>query len=251
MDRHTRYADWESAQFREFARTGRQELRDALIEEHLGLARQLARRFVNRGEPYDDLYQVTSLALVKAVDRFDPERCVKFSTFAVSYIVGELKRHFRDRGWGVRAPRRLQELYLEIGHQTEELTQDLGRVPTITELAAAVNQPTDAILEAMEAGRGYRASSLDDPAAGEAISADAQLHHDDQMGSVETRNLLVKGLELLSPREQQLIRLRFVEELTQSEIAKRMGVSQMQVSRLLAQSMARLPRHFGTLRNNR
>ena len=139
------------------------------------------------------------MALVKAVDRFDPERCVKFSTFAVSYIVGELKRHFRDRGWGVRAPRRLQELYLEIGRETEVLTQDLGRVPTIAELAAALNQPTDAILEAMEAGRGYRGSSLDDPAAGEAISADAQSHHDDQMSSVETRDLLIKGLELLSP----------------------------------------------------
>jgi RNA polymerase sigma-B factor len=217
-------------------------LRDALIEEHLNLAGQLARRFTNRVEPYDDLYQVASMALVKAVDRFDPDRNVKFSTFAVSYIVGELKRHFRDRGWGVRAPRRVQELYLEIGTQIEELSHTFGRTPTIAELSAALNTPVDAVLEAMEAGRGYRAASLDDPNVNEAASAAAHFDHNDQVTLVETREILQAGMEHLTPRERQLIHLRFVEELTQSEIARRLGVSQMHVSRLLEQCLARLRR---------
>lgn len=226
--------------FEEFVRTRDPQLRDALVEEHLRLAQQLARRFVNRGEPFDDLYQVACIALVKAVDRFDPDRNVKFSTFAVSYIVGELKRHFRDKGWGVRAPRRIQELYLEIGQQVEALTHELGRTPTISELATAVDSPVESVLEAMEAGRGYRASSLDDPSVNEAASVAAQDLHHDQVTLVETKEILASGMEQLTPRERRLIHLRFVEELTQSEIATRLGISQMHVSRLLAQCLAHL-----------
>src|ERR1700691_3567699 len=149
--------------FRALARTGDPRLRDEIIASHLGLAHQLARRFANRGEPHDDLVQVGSMALVKAVDRFDPERGVRFSTFAVKCIVGELKRHFRDRGWSVRAPRRIQELYLELGHDIDRLVQELGRAPTVLELARATGTSEHAVLEALEAGRVYRASSLDSP----------------------------------------------------------------------------------------
>jgi RNA polymerase sigma-B factor len=137
--------------------------RDAMITENLGLAHQLARRFLHRGEPLDDLVQVASVALVKSVDRFDESRGVDFAAFATRTIIGELKRHFRDKGWAVRASRRVQELYLELGHATSTLVQQLGRSPTVAELAQATGSSEEAVLEAIEAGQGYRAASIDAP----------------------------------------------------------------------------------------
>ena len=236
----------DTASFREFRRTRQSDLRDALVEEHLGLAKQVARRFTRRGEPFDDLYQVACIALVKAVDRFDVDRQIKFSTFAVACIVGDLKKHFRDRGWHVKAPRRLQELYLVIGAEVESLTHNLGRAPTVSEIAEAVGTPIEAVLEAMEAGRGYQATSLEDATVGEAATADHS-PHEDLMSLVETREILHDALRHLPPREQELIRLRFVDEMTQSEIARHLGLSQMHVSRLLSQSVARLRAVLGDI----
>jgi RNA polymerase sigma-B factor len=222
------------------APSGDDVTRDALIADHLGLAHQLARRYANRGESHDDLVQVASLALVKAADRFDPEREVKFSTFAVQYMVGELKRHFRDRGWAVRAPRRIQELYLELGHHIDRLHQDLGRAPTVPELAVAVGTTEDAVLEALEASQGYRAASLDAPDRTGQSPADALGTDDPEFANADDHSMLSTALRQLSPRDQVIVRLRFVDGLTQSEIAVRLGVSQMQVSRLLASSLRRL-----------
>src|SRR5690348_12492923 len=153
--------------FQEFAKSRDARLRDELIEAHLGLAEYLARRFSNRGEPLDDLVQVASVGLLKAVDRFDPERGVEFSTYATHTVVGELKRHFRDKGWAVRAPRRMQELYLRLGKVISTLSQELGRSPTIPELAAEAQVSEEEVLEAMEAGQAYRFASLDAPAPGD------------------------------------------------------------------------------------
>jgi len=227
-------------QFAEFARTRDPGLRDELIAAHLGLAHQLARRFANRGEAHDDLVQVASLALVKAVDRFDPEHGVKFSTFAVKCIVGELKRHFRDRGWAVRAPRRIQELYLELGHEIDRLSQVLGRAPTVPELAGAVGASEEAVLEAIEAGRGYRTASLDAPDNESHTLADSLGAEDSHFSLVDERSVLAVALEQLAPRDQVILRLRFVDGLTQSEIATKLGVSQMQISRLLSANLERL-----------
>jgi RNA polymerase sigma-B factor len=230
--------------FYEFARTRDPALRDELIAANLDLARQLARRFANRGEPQDDLVQVASLALVKAVDRFDPDRGVAFSSFAVTSIVGELKRHFRDRGWAVRAPRRIQELYLELGHHIEQLSQELGRAPNVVELAKASNSSVDAVLEALEAGRGYRTSSLDAPDRDDQTLAESLGSDDPQFIHVDDRSVLARALQGLSERDQFILRLRFVDGLTQSEIAARLKVSQMQISRLLAASLQSLREAF-------
>ncbi|MDP9074871.1 MAG: sigma-70 family RNA polymerase sigma factor, partial [Actinomycetota bacterium] len=151
------------AKFSQFAQSRDRAVRDELVEAHLGLAEYLARRFANRGEPVDDLVQVASMGLVKAVDRFDPERGVEFSTYATHTIVGELKRHFRDKGWAVRAPRRMQELYLRLTKVIGTLSQTLGHSPTIAELAAETKVSEEEVLEALEAGQAYRFASLDAP----------------------------------------------------------------------------------------
>jgi len=233
------------AHFEEFARTRSDALRDHLVNSHLGLAEYLARRFANRGEPLDDLTQVASIGLVKAVDRFDPERPVEFSTYATHTIVGELKRHFRDKGWAVRAPRRLQELYLRLGQVVAELSQELGRSPTVAELAAEMQASEEEVLEAMEAGQAYRFASLDAPAPGPdddgSSTLASQLGEDDlTMAAAEDRAALSPLLASLPPREQRILFLRFFQGLTQSEIATQLGISQMHVSRLLARSLSQL-----------
>jgi len=216
--------------------------RDQMITDNLGLAHQLARRFLHRGEELDDLVQVASVALVKSVDRFDPGRGVDFAAFATRTIIGELKRHFRDKGWAVRASRRVQELYLELGHATGTLVQELGRSPTVAELAATIGTTEEAILEAVEAGQGYRASSLDAPD-DQDMPLSARLGERDQnYDSVEQRALLGPAMSQLPEREQTILRMRFVDGLTQSEIATSIGVSQMHVSRLLAASLAQMRR---------
>jgi RNA polymerase sigma-B factor len=216
-----------------------------MITANLGLAHQLARRFLHRGEPMDDLVQVASVALVKSVDRFDPERGVDFAAFATRTVIGELKRHFRDKGWAVRASRRVQELYLELGHATSTLVQELGRNPTVAELAQATNASEEAVLEAIEAGQGYRAASID-ASENEHDPLSARLGQDDsQYRSVEDRLLLGPALATLPAREQAILRMRFLDGLTQSEIAVEVGVSQMHVSRLLAASLEKLRQSIG------
>ncbi len=232
------------AKFEAFAESGNPKLRDELVTAHLGLAHQLARRFANRGETFDDLFQVASLAVVKSVDRFDPNRGVEFSTFATRTVIGELKRHFRDKGWAVRAPRRIQELYLELGHTIGTLSQELGRSPTVAELAASTGATEEAVLEALEAGQGYRTSSIDVPDRQEETLANRLGSEDSKYLAVDDRSVLAPALAKLPPREQTILQLRFVDGLTQSEISARIGVSQMHVSRLLAASLAQLRQAF-------
>ena len=229
--------------FTEFSATRDPALRDQLIEAHLGLAEYLARRFNNRGEPLDDLVQVASVGLLKAVDRFEPDRGVEFSTYATHTIVGELKRHFRDKGWAVRAPRRMQELYLRLGKIVSSLSQELGRSPTIQEMAAEAQVTEEAVLEAMEAGQAYRFASLDAPSPGEDDNDTMAAHlgaEDPELIDVEHRAALSPLIAKLPAREQKILQLRFFGGLTQSEIASRLGISQMHVSRLLARSLAQL-----------
>ena len=230
--------------FDEYARTREPALRDELITAHLGLAEYLARRFANRGEPLDDLIQVASVGLLKAVDRFDPERGLEFSTYATPTIVGELKRHFRDKGWAVRVPRRVQELHLRLGKVVSSLSQDEGRSPTIAEIAERAGASEEEVLEAMEAGRAYRFASLDAPGGSgedDTQTLASQLGEDDPLlTGIEHRVALSPLISELPRREQVILHLRFFDGLTQSEIAGRLGISQMHVSRLLARSLAKL-----------
>jgi RNA polymerase sigma-B factor len=220
-------------------------LRDEIVASQVGLAEYLARRFKNRGEPIEDLIQVALLGLLKAVERFDPGRGLEFSTFATPTIVGELKRHFRDKGWAVRVPRRVQELHLRMGTVVNNLAQEMGRSPTIPEIAQRAEVSVDEVLEAMEAGRAYRFSSIDAPAGDDDDRAQspaaAQLGEADSgLEEVEQRMLLSPLIASLPKREQMIIHLRFFRGMTQSEIAGRLGISQMHVSRLLARSLAQL-----------
>ncbi len=231
-------------QFVELARTADPGLRNQLVEAHIGLAHQLARRFTNRGESYEDLVQVASLALVKSVDRFDPGRGVEFSTFATRTVIGELKRHFRDKGWAIRAPRRVQELYLELGPAMESLGQELGRPPTVSELAASIGASEEGVLEAMEAGQSYRTTSIDAPGPQEGTIGSRLGEVDAGFAGTEDRMLLAISMADLPERQRTILHLRFVEGLTQSEIAEQVGVSQMHVSRLLAASLEQLRAAF-------
>jgi RNA polymerase sigma-B factor len=228
--------------FRDYADTKDPALREELVTAHIGLAEYLARRFTNRGEPLDDLVQVASLGLLKAVDRFDPERGLEFSTYATPTIVGELKRHFRDKGWAVRVPRRVQELHLRLGSVVSVLSQELGRSPTIGEIAQAASVSEEDVLEAIEAGHAYRFTSLDAPSGSDDEgSLSTQLGEDDQaLIDSEHRVALSPLIARFPPRERTILHLRFFEGLTQSEIAGRLGISQMHVSRLLARSLAQL-----------
>ncbi len=228
--------------FRTYAETRDRGLRDDLVTAHMGLAEYLARRFTNRGEPLDDLIQVAALGLLKAVDRFDPERGLEFSTYATPTIVGELKRHFRDKGWAVRVPRRVQELHLRLGGVVSVLSQELGRSPTIGEIAHAAAVSEEEVLEAIEAGHAYRFTSLDAPSGNEdEPSLASELGAEDQgLIDSEHRVALSPLIAQFPPRERMILHLRFFEGLTQSEIAARLGISQMHVSRLLARALTQL-----------
>jgi len=229
--------------FRDFEATGDRAIRDELIEAHLRLAEHLARRFNNRGVPLEDLVQVASLGLVKAVERFEPERGLEFSTFATPTIVGELKRHFRDKGWAVRVPRRIQELHVEVNSLVGTMTQRLGRSPTIEELARASSTSEEEVLEAMEAAQAYRSASIDAPTGGDdsSLGLAGQLGDEDiNLFAAENRMLVTSLVDTLPKREQLIMRLRFYEGMTQSQIADRLDISQMHVSRLLARSLGQL-----------
>jgi RNA polymerase sigma-B factor len=219
--------------------------RDAIVERFLPLARQLAARYQRPEEPFDDVYQVACFGLVKAVDRFDVQRGVAFSSYAVPTITGEIKRHFRDRTWAVRVPRDLQELALRVDRVVTDLTRELGRAPSVDELARAIDVEPEDILEAMQASSAYRATSLDTPrAGGEAEPGDTLGDSvgllDDGFARAEQRATLHALMRSLTAREREVVRLRFEEDLTQAEIGARIGVSQMQVSRVLRQAIARL-----------
>ena len=221
----------------------RARLREQLVEAHLPLVEYLARRFRNRGEPLDDLIQVATIGLIKSVDRFDLERGVEFSTYATPTIVGEIKRHFRDKGWAIRVPRRLQELKLSLTKATSELSQKNGRSPTVAELAAHLGLSEEEILEGLESANAYSAVSLDAPDGGDDDSpavADSLGMMDDALEGVEYRESLKPLLEQLPPREKKILMLRFFGNMTQSQIAGELGISQMHVSRLLARTLAQL-----------
>ena len=202
-----------------------------------------ARRFRNRGEPYEDLVQVGTIGLIKSVDRFDSDRGVEFSTYATPTIIGEIKRHFRDKGWAIRVPRRLQELRMQIGAATAELTQSLGRSPTPRELAESIGCSVEEIIEGIESSNAYSTLSLDatddsDDGGGSMLDAigvlDANLEH------VEIRESLKPLLDALEPREKRILLLRFFRNRTQTQIAEEIGVSQMHVSRLLTRTLEQL-----------
>jgi RNA polymerase sigma-B factor len=218
--------------------------REALVQRFLPLARQLARRYQHGGEQLDDLVQVASLGLLKAIDRFDPSRETAFSSFAVPTILGELKRHFRDKGWAVRVPRDLQELAVRVDRVTEELARDLSRAPSVAEIAESIGTTAEQVLEAREASAAYRAVSLDrsrdDDDEGDGGLADSIGRMDPGFDVAEDSATVERLMRVLSEREREVLRLRFVEDLTQSEIGARVGVSQMHVSRLIRQAIAEL-----------
>ncbi|MFN2589380.1 MAG: RNA polymerase sigma factor SigF [Actinomycetota bacterium] len=227
--------------FRQLQENRAEDVRDRLIEGHLGLVEYLARRFAGRGEPLDDLIQVATIGLVKAVDRFDPDREVEFSTYATPTIVGELKRHFRDKGWAVRVPRRLQELNLRLGSVIGKLSQELQRSPTVAEIANAAGTTEDEVLEGLDSAHAYRLISLDAPTGEEGLSYHEQLGEDDaSLEALEDWVSVGPLVQQLPARERRMLYLRFFKGLTQSEIAEQLGISQMHVSRLLAKTLATL-----------
>jgi RNA polymerase sigma-B factor len=221
----------------------RQAIRDELVETHLPLVEYLARRFRNRGELHDDLVQVATIGLIKSVDRFDLERGVEFSTYATPTIVGEIKRHFRDKGWAIRVPRRLQELKLSLAKATSELAQRNGRSPTVAELATYLGMSEEDVLEGLESANAYSTVSLDTPESGDSDAlavADTLGVIDESLEGVEYRESLKPLLDQLPAREKRILLLRFFGNMTQSQIAAELGISQMHVSRLLARTLAQL-----------
>jgi RNA polymerase sigma-B factor len=218
--------------------------REKLVDQYIGLVEFLARRFRNRGEPLEDLVQVGTIGLLKAIDRFELDREVEFSTYATPTVVGELKRHFRDKGWAVRVPRRLQELHLELTKTVSGLGQELGRSPTVTEIAEAASISEEDVLEGLEIAQAYNFTSLDAPIdaddEGSTTFADQLGTDDDQLETLEYRASLAPEMEKLPERERKILYLRFFKGMTQSEIAARLGISQMHVSRLLNRTLTRL-----------
>ncbi|MGW8359326.1 RNA polymerase sigma factor SigF [Streptomyces wedmorensis] len=222
-----------------------QYARNTLIEMNMSLVRYAAGRFRHRADEMEDIVQVGMIGLIKAIDRFDISREVEFTTFAVPYIVGEIKRFFRDTSWAVHVPRRLQEARVELAKATEELSTRLGRMPTVRELAELMSLTEEEVTEAQLASNGYNSSSLDAAVGGEDDDKDASLA--DCIGSEDPAMELVEDFHALAPlladldeRDRRIIHLRFVEELTQSQIGERLGCSQMHVSRLLSRTLNRL-----------
>ncbi|MDQ6776152.1 MAG: SigB/SigF/SigG family RNA polymerase sigma factor [Actinomycetota bacterium] len=219
--------------------------RQALVEQMLPLVRTLARRYVNRGEPLDDLIQVGCVGLIKAVDRFDVTRELRFSTFAVPTILGEIKRHFRDRAWSVRVSRGIQERNARIGREVDRLSGRLGRSPTVEELAEATQSTVEQVLEALQGAQAYATVPLEQSLGEDGELLDWLGGEDPGYDQAEERLVLARGLQALPARERQIVTLRFFEGLTQREIADRVGVSQMHVSRLLRRAIARMQSELG------
>lgn len=230
--------------FRQYKATGDPEVRDQLIVSHLNLVRFLASKFKNRGEPLDDLIQVGTIGLIKAIDRFDPSRGLEFTTYATPTILGEIKRHFRDKGWSVRVPRRLQELSAKVNQANDELTNELSRSPSVEEIAKRVGASVDDVLEAMESSSAYSSVPLEGGGSSDDDDAPSVIDHyateDENLAASDDRIVLEDAIRDFSPREKDVIRMRFFEGMTQVEIAERLGISQVQVSRLLRCTLRRV-----------
>lgn len=216
----------------------RARVREELTRRHLPLAEHLAARFLGRGEPHDDLVQVATIGLLKSLDRFDPARGVPFGAFAVPTMLGEIKRHFRDRGWAMRVPRRVQEIGRALTSTRETLTHELGRAPTVAELAERTGWDADDVVEAMESANAYSTLPLDTGSPTSPVAALGST--DDRLENVENREALRPLLAGLAPRERRILALRFVRGMSQAQIAQEVGISQMHVSRLLTRSLGRL-----------
>src|SRR4051794_29885155 len=226
----------------------RAALRDRAIEAWLPLARHLAHRYSGRGEPTDDLVQTATVGLIKAVDKFDPERGVDFAGYAIPTIIGEIKRHFRDRTWSIRVPRRLQELRLAITQANATLSHVLNRPPLVADVAAHLGITEEEVLEGLEGARAYNTTSLSTPigAEGGTELSDTLGGEDHEYELADIRATLAPALETLDDRERRIVVLRFYGNLTQSQIAEQVGISQMHVSRLLARALSKLRREVTT-----
>jgi RNA polymerase sigma-B factor len=232
---------------RRYHEDGDANAREALVQRHLPLVRSLARRYSGRGEALEDIEQVGAIGLLKAIDRYELSRDVALTTYATPNVVGEIKRHFRDKGWAIRIPRGLQELNAKMSRTIERLTAEFGRSPSIAEIATALETTTEEVLEAMEAGSAYAPVSLsagptdeDDLDPMETIGSE-----DEEFERSEQRASLEPALETLPRREREILRMRFEEGLTQTQIAEKVGVSQMHVSRLIRKSLARMRQELG------
>jgi len=236
---------------RKYHEEGDLQAREKLIEQYMALVRSLARRYSYRGEQLEDLVQIGAIGLIKAIDRFDLDRGVELTTYATPNIIGEIKRHFRDKGWSVRVPRGLQELNVQLSRLVESQTVELGRSPTIPELAKAAGVEEEAVLEALESGRAY--SSLSLSTGGGGGDGDEDLDPMESIGTVEhefevseDRAVLAPGFRVLDERERKILQLRFFDGLTQSQIAQQVGISQMHVSRLIRRSLEKIRSEIAT-----
>lgn len=218
----------------------RQQVREQLISGYLPVAEHLARRFAGRGEPLEDLIQVATIGLIHAVDRFEPDRGAHFLSFAIPTITGELRRYFRDHGWSTRVPRRLKDLHLDIRSAQTQLSQRLGRAPRPSEIADQLGIPVSEVIEGLQAGEAYRSSSLDEMLGeqGTATLGEFMGDLDNELAVIEDREALRPLLAQLPPRERTILMLRFFRQLTQTQIAEQVGISQMHVSRVLSQTVA-------------
>jgi RNA polymerase sigma-B factor len=242
MNSLDRRAHEECALFERLARDGDARDRAALVERFLPLARSLAMRYQRSGEPLDDLLQVASLGLIKAIDGFDPDRGIAFASYAVPTILGEIKRYFRDRTWAVHVPSHLQELTMRVDRAVSDLAERLRRQPSVAEIVTEVGLNEEDVLDALQAGGAYRARSFDEPTGGE---DDATLGEsigvaEHGFARVESRVTFAALLGVVTAREREVLRMRFEEDMTQAEIASAIGASQMHVSRIIRQALARI-----------
>lgn len=230
--------------FRRYKEEGDEEAREQLIVSHVNLVRYIAAKFKNRGEPLDDLIQVGTIGLIKAIDRFDPSRGLEFTTYATPTIMGEIKRHFRDKGWTIRVPRRLQELSAKVNTVTDELTVELQRSPSIDEIAARLGTTPDEVLEAMESSSAYSSVPLEGQGGTEEDDAPAVIDRyasvDNDLEASDDRMILEDVISEFPEADQQAIRMRYLDGMTQVEIAKKLGISQVQVSRMLRRALRRI-----------
>ena len=240
---------WVAPDFRNTSLTERYNQIAVMVKEKTGRAmqtkdRERVNKFKNRGEPLDDLMQVGYLGLLKAIDRFDPERGLEFTTFATPTILGEIKRHFRDKGWSVRVPRRLQELSAKVNQATDKLTNELQRSPKVEEIAEYLDVTVDEVLEAMESSSAYTSVPIEAPGASDSDDApsilDRYADDDNELDFTDDRLVIEEAIRDFSPREREVIELRFVKGMTQIEIAKKLGISQVQVSRLLRRTLKKI-----------
>ena len=230
--------------FRRYKEEGDEEAREQLIVSHVNLVRYIAAKFKTRGEPLDDLIQVGTIGLIKAIDRFDPSRGLEFTTYATPTIMGEIKRHFRDKGWTIRVPRRLQELSAKVNSATDELTARLQRSPSIEEVAEYLDTTADEVLEAMESSSAYSSVPLEAQGGNEDDDAPSVIDRyasvDGDLEASDDRMVLEGVIGEFPEADQQAIRMRFIDGMTQVEIAKRLGISQVQVSRMLRRALRRI-----------